>query len=166
AGGRLGVVLEVVRGAVAVVLGFGSGGEVRDEAAFKELGFDSLTAVELRNRLSSVTGLRLPATMVFDYPTPRVLAEYLCTRLTGATTGPGTPVAVAAESDEPVAIVSMTCRFPGGVSSPEELWKLLATSGEGIGEFPTGRGWDLDGLFHPDPDHPGTSYTRKGGFLY
>ncbi|WP_435243992.1 SDR family NAD(P)-dependent oxidoreductase, partial [Streptomyces cucumeris] len=166
AAGRLGVVLEVVRGAVAVVLGFGSGGEVRGEAAFKELGFDSLTAVELRNRLSSVTGLRLPATMVFDYPTPRVLAEYLCTRLTGATTGPGTPVAVAAESDEPVAIVSMTCRFPGGVSSPEELWKLLAASGEGIGEFPTGRGWDLDGLFHPDPDHPGTSYTRKGGFLY
>ncbi|WP_307822137.1 acyl carrier protein, partial [Streptomyces coffeae] len=73
--GRLSVVLEVVRGAVAVVLGFGGAGEVRAEAAFKELGFDSLTAVELRNRLSVATGLRLPATMVFDYPTPRVLAE-------------------------------------------------------------------------------------------
>ncbi|MEU8827597.1 SDR family NAD(P)-dependent oxidoreductase [Streptomyces sp. NPDC048636] len=164
--GRVGVVLEVVRGAVAVVLGFGSAGEVRAEAAFKELGFDSLTAVELRNRLSVATGLRLPATMVFDYPTPRVLAEYLCTRLTGETSRSSAAVAVAAESDEPVAIVAMTCRFPGGVSSPEGLWELLATNGEGIGEFPTGRGWDLDGLFHPDPDHPGTSYTRKGGFLY
>ncbi|AEM83619.1 type I polyketide synthase [Streptomyces violaceusniger] len=167
-GARLDVVVEVVRGGVAVVLGFGSAGEVRVDAAFKELGFDSLTAVELRNRLSVVTGLRLPATMVFDYPTPRVLAEYLCSRLTGETAGSAahTPVVAAADADEPIAIVAMTCRFPGGVSSPEELWNLVASGRDAIGEFPTGRGWDLDGLFHPDPDHPGTSYARKGGFLY
>ncbi|CAM5307003.1 putative protein OS=Streptomyces antimycoticus OX=68175 GN=SANT12839_087190 PE=4 SV=1 [Streptomyces antimycoticus] len=98
AGARLDVVVEVVRGGVAVVLGFGSAGEVRVDAAFKELGFDSLTAVELRNRLSVVTGLRLPATLVFDYPTPRVLAEYLCTRLTGETAGSAAhaPVVAAA----------------------------------------------------------------------
>ncbi|WAP54078.1 type I polyketide synthase [Streptomyces sp. S465] len=164
---RLDGVVEVVRGGVAVVLGFGSPGEVRVDASFRELGFDSLTAVELRNRLSSVTGLRLPATMVFDYPTPRVLAEYVCARLMGETTaGAGASVVAAADGDEPIAIVAMSCRFPGGVTSPEGLWDLVASGKDVMGEFPTGRGWDLEGLFHPDPDHPGTSYAREGGFLY
>ncbi|MFI8988870.1 SDR family NAD(P)-dependent oxidoreductase [Streptomyces antimycoticus] len=166
AGARLDVVVEVVRGGVAVVLGFGSAGEVRVDAAFKELGFDSLTAVELRNRLSVVTGLRLPATLVFDYPTPRVLAEYLCTRLSGETAESRAPVAARADTDDPVAIIGMTCRFPGGANSPEALWDLVASGKDVIGEFPTGRGWDLDGLFHPDPDHPGTSYAHEGAFLH
>ncbi|QPI60284.1 SDR family NAD(P)-dependent oxidoreductase [Streptomyces malaysiensis subsp. malaysiensis] len=166
AAARLGVVVDVVRGGVAVVLGFGSLSEVRVDVAFKELGFDSLTAVELRNRLSVVTGLRLPATLVFDYPTPRALAEYLCTRLTGETAASRAPLAVRADADDPVAIVGMTCRFPGGANSPEALWDLVASGKDVMGAFPTGRGWDLDGLFHPDPDHPGTSYANEGAFLY
>ncbi|MGW2327121.1 SDR family NAD(P)-dependent oxidoreductase [Streptomyces sp. NPDC001700] len=165
-GGRLDVVGEVVRGCVAVVLGFGSSGEVRSGVAFKELGFDSLTAVELRNRLSAVTGLRLPATMVFDYPTPHALATYLCTRLVGESAVARGPAMTVADSGEPIAIVGMTCRFPGGATSPETLWELVASGKDVIGEFPTGRGWDLDGLFHPDPDHPGTSYANEGGFLH
>ncbi|MDX8141340.1 SDR family NAD(P)-dependent oxidoreductase [Lentzea sp. BCCO 10_0061] len=155
--------LGVVRAQVAAVLGYDSGAEVDAERAFRDLGFDSVTAIELRNRLQAATGLRLPATLVFDYPSPEGLARHLTAELGGEVAQSET--VTVANSDEPIAIVGMSCRLPGGVRSPEDLWRMLESGGEGISRFPGDRGWELDGLFDPDPDAPGKTYVREGGFL-
>ncbi|WP_206505724.1 type I polyketide synthase [Streptomyces chrestomyceticus] len=159
---------DVVRGEAAVVLGYGSADAVEDRRAFKDLGFDSLTAVELRNRLNAATGLRLPSTLVFDYPTPLALAAFLRGELTGGEAGTaGAPAVtvVAAPADEPLAIVGMACRFPGGVGNPEEFWEFLASGGDGVGDFPSDRGWDLESVYDPEGEREGTSYVAQGAFL-
>ncbi|HEV2634116.1 MAG TPA: SDR family NAD(P)-dependent oxidoreductase [Actinocrinis sp.] len=158
--------LDLVRTHAAAVLGHASADGVGADRAFRELGFDSLTAVELRNRLTAVTGLRLPATLVFDYPSPTVLAAHLSGELAGTEVrGPAAARAVV-RGGEPIAIVGMSCRYPGQAGSPEDLWRLVAREADAVSVFPLDRGWNVDALFDADPDHQGTSTAREGAFLY
>uniref|UniRef100_UPI00131D19EE type I polyketide synthase n=1 Tax=Streptomyces sp. TP-A0356 TaxID=1359208 RepID=UPI00131D19EE len=159
-------ILHLVRESAAVVLGHAGAEAIDPTRSFKDLGFDSVTAVELRDRLNGVAGLRLPATAVYEHPTPARLARHLTTELDGTAADSVTAVARTATADEPIAIVSMACRYPGGVRSPEDLWRLVSDEGEALSEFPTDRGWDTDRLFAPDPDRTGSTYARTGGFLH
>jgi acyl transferase domain-containing protein/thioesterase domain-containing protein len=156
------VLTGVVRDHVAAVLGHPDPDAVEPGRAFTELGFDSLTAVELRNRLMTVTGLTLPATLTFDYPTPVALAAHLRGQLCPSQTalpGPAVAAAAIATVADPVVIVGMGCRFPGGVASPEDLWQLMAAGADAIGGLPAGRGWDTA----IGSDRP--AYVQAGGFV-
>ncbi|GAB2907366.1 type I polyketide synthase [Streptomyces heilongjiangensis] len=143
---RTQALLRLVRDTAAAALGHTDADTVQAARPFKELGFDSLTAVDFRNRLATATGLRLPVSVVFDHPSPRLMVRALYTELfddaeqTPATTA-ATPARRAAADGEPLAIVGMACRFPGGVTSPDELWQLLAEGRDGITGFPRDRGW-------------------------
>ncbi|WP_131742302.1 type I polyketide synthase, partial [Actinomadura roseirufa] len=163
---QLDLLVRRVQTHVATILGHTGADAVPANQPLQELGFDSLTAVELSKRLSTATGLQLPRTLVFDHPTATALAKHLRAELTGRADALVSRAAAAAPTDEPIAIVSMACRFPGGVRDPRQLWNLVAAGGDAIGGMPSNRDWDLDGLYHPDPEHPGTSYVREGGFLH
>ncbi|MGX4693980.1 SDR family NAD(P)-dependent oxidoreductase [Streptomyces sp. JNUCC 63] len=163
-------VMALVREEASRALGLRSAESVRPDRPLRELGMDSVTAVELRNRIGARLGTRLPATLLFDHPTPARLAGHLLTTAL-ATSGRGTrrsetrtAPAPATPSDEPVAVVAMACRLPGGVNDPEDLWRLVAQGRDAVGPFPESR-WDVESLYDPDPDAMGKSYAREGGFL-
>ncbi|MEV6619218.1 SDR family NAD(P)-dependent oxidoreductase, partial [Streptomyces sp. NPDC051051] len=169
---RVRTLTDLVRHQVAAVLGHADGHEIAPQRAFRELGFDSLTAVELRNRLNAATGLSLPATIVFDHPNVHELVRHLLEHLVEDTPDdraavlPSTPTSRPAHEDEPIAIVSMGCRFPGGVHSPDDFWRLVLDETDAITQLPVDRGWDVANLYDADPDRPGTTYAREGGFLH
>ncbi|MEW2573607.1 type I polyketide synthase [Streptomyces sp. NPDC047070] len=161
------IVSDLVRAQIAGVLGHESGGAIDPRRAFTDLGFDSLAAVELRNALGTATGLRLTSTLIFDHPTPRALTEHVLDKVAGvapAAAPPRTTARVAA--DEPIAIVAMACRYPGGVTTPEQLWQLVADGTDAISAFPEDRDWNTEEIYDPEPGKHGTTYTREGGFLY
>ncbi|MFH8520727.1 beta-ketoacyl synthase N-terminal-like domain-containing protein, partial [Streptomyces gelaticus] len=161
-------VVDLVCTHAAAVLGYAGSASIEPDRAFRELGFDSLTALEFRNQLGATIGRQLPATVVFDYPTAVSLAGYLRAEYIAAADG-GEATArqdgTARQDDEPIAIVGMSCRFPGGVGSPEDLWRLVASGTDAMSPFPADRGWDLERLYDPDPDAAGTAYVRDGGFV-
>ncbi|QKV81004.1 acyltransferase domain-containing protein [Amycolatopsis sp. Hca4] len=150
------LVALVVREAAALLAADGAGpeGDLAPDRDFADLGFDSLRVVRLRDRLADATGLALPASLAFDYPTPTGLAGFLAGALLGSAAGDerATP-APRPFSGDPIAIVGMACRLPAGVRSPEDLWDLVAEGIDATTEFPADRGWQLDG-----------GYAR-GGFL-
>ncbi|WP_461025345.1 acyl carrier protein, partial [Streptomyces heilongjiangensis] len=165
------VLIEVVRLCAAGVLGYSGASAVPADRAFRDLGVDSLTAVELRGTLAMATGVALTATVVFDYPTPVALARHLREHLLGDTAAAQPTGARGTDgpdgTDDPVVIVGMACRFPGGVEDPEGLWRLLSEGADAVGPFPKDRGWDLGALYDPDPEaaRRGTSYVDVGAFL-
>ncbi|MFJ3973524.1 type I polyketide synthase, partial [Streptomyces parvus] len=169
------LVLDVIRGEAAALLGHASPEAVPPGRAFLDLGFSSLSAVELRNRLDAVSELSLPTTLVYDHPSPEALARHLWSELTengDSRPAPSGSEATGATGDvggtdgDPIVVVGMSCRFPGGVGSAEELWELLATGADGVRGLPENRGWDLASLYDPNLEGVGTSYTREGGFLH
>ncbi|MFI1084387.1 SDR family NAD(P)-dependent oxidoreductase [Streptomyces sp. NPDC020939] len=151
--------LALTRTEAARLLGRdGGAGQIDPDRNFRDLGFDSLLSVELRNRLKAATGIPLPAGVVFDHPTPSALADYLRDRTTGRSApAPGPAPVRHADADadaDPIVVVGMSCRFPGGIDSPEQLWEAVAAGRDVIGPLPADRGWDTAQL-------PAT----QGGFL-
>ena len=160
--------LALVRAHAAALLGHASPADVDPDLTFKDLGCDSLTSVQLRTRVCEAAGFELPVTAVYDHPTPRALAARLSAGGDEArsASAAAVPSPSGADPREPVAIVGIGCRFPGGVRTPEELWEVVAGERSTVGGFPTDRGWDLDRLFAADDQGAaGTSTTRHGSFL-
>ncbi|MFD5429302.1 type I polyketide synthase, partial [Streptomyces sp. NPDC127084] len=177
-GERHAAVAELIRVQASAVLGYASGTQVDTGRPFQDLGFDSLTAVEFRNGLASATGLRLPATLVFDYPDIGALARHLLDQLTelgelgelgerpASTTPANTRRRQTRTDDEPLAIIGIGCRYPGGVTGPDDLWRLVVEGIDGISGFPTDRHWDTRSLYDPGSTRPHTTYVKEGGFLH
>ena len=139
--------------------------DIDPDRAYRDYGANSLAAVELTSQLARATGLELPMTLLFDHPNPGALARNLLGRVRPGEGPAQAPRAARLTDDEPIAVVGVGCRFPGGVVSGEGLWGLVSSGGDAVGGFPVDRGWDVGGLFDVDPDRVGRFYCRGGGFV-
>jgi acyl transferase domain-containing protein/thioesterase domain-containing protein/acyl carrier protein len=170
---RLRTMLDLVLAKTAELLGQPPSA-IDPRRPYLDYGYNSLAAVELTDQLSRAIGLELPLTMLFDHPTPDAVASYLLSRLDLPAAEPAAePVAEPATREQPgleteddaVVVVGASCRYPGHADTPAALWRLAAEGRDSVSGFPADRGWPLDELYHPDPDHPDTAYTRCGGFV-
>ncbi|MCB9741375.1 MAG: AMP-binding protein, partial [Alphaproteobacteria bacterium] len=160
-GGRR-VLLDAILAAAAATHG-DLDADIDPERPLRELGFDSVMLAEYAGRVEALVGRHLPMPLFFDHPSPAELVDALLGEAPEPVAA-AAPVAKALDED-PVVLVSMACRFPGGVDSPEALWALLDAGGDAISGFPSDRGWALDGLFDPDPAAVGRVSATQGGFL-
>ncbi|HEY2735902.1 MAG TPA: beta-ketoacyl synthase N-terminal-like domain-containing protein, partial [Polyangiales bacterium] len=158
-------VLSMLREDVAHALGLRALGKLAADQPLRQLGLDSLMAVELRNRIAARFERRLSATLLFDHPTLDKLANHLLESVLALEPSSQPTARAAVAADEPIAIVSMACRLPGGVDTPESLWNALAEGRDLVEDFPVER-WDVESLYDPDPEAVGKSYTRQGGFIH
>ena len=159
------LLIDYLRDAVAEVTRV-DGSEISEEAGFFDLGMDSLMAVELRRRIEHGVGEEIPITLVMDHPRLSDVADYLLGDVLGLDEQPAaksTPTVVTTRSDEPIAIVAVSCRFPGA-PTPEAFWDVLSGGVDAIREVPEDR-FDIDEFYDPDPETAGKTYTRFGGFL-
>lgn len=152
---------------IAIAVGAVDPHSVDPDASLFDLGVDSLLVLELRRKLSLALGRALPATMAIDHPSINAIASFLLEAdvIDGVTSPHFSSVPTTAPADgDPIAIVGMGCRFPGGADSPAQFWELLQRGIDASSEVPAGR-WDVDAFYDPDPDAPGRSYTKRGSFL-
>lgn len=155
-------VVEFLSAEVAKVLGLDAN-EVEREQALQEMGLDSLMAVELKNAVETAIDSELPATLLFDYPNIEAMADYLVTDIFAWQEEQQVVVERKSVENEPIAIIGLSCRFPGA-NSIEEFWQLLVAGKDAVSEVPSSR-WDIEEYYDPDPDAPGKMYTKFGGFI-
>jgi myxalamid-type polyketide synthase MxaC len=156
----------MLRTDIARVLSLSSS-DVPEDKPLRELGLDSLMAVEVRNAISARIGKTLPATLLFNYPTVKALRQYLLEKvlvLAPRAAVVSKPAASVSRKNEAIAIIGTGCRFPGGVKDPEGFWRLLENEVDAIREVPKER-WDIEAYYDVNPDAPGKMTTRWGGFL-
>jgi polyketide synthase 12 len=169
-GERLRALVNLVLGETAAVLGYHDASRLDANTGFVDLGLDSLMAVEVRRRLHRETGLNLPATLVFDHPSPQHVAAFLLAGLAPALgVAPDEHVerdfhAGPTTTHEPLAIIGVGLRMPGGIVDLRSLWKFLSDGREAVGPMPATR-WNVDEFYDPDPESKGHSYVRDGSFL-
>ncbi|KMS78611.1 hypothetical protein ACH49_15665, partial [Streptomyces leeuwenhoekii] len=149
---------DLVRTTVAAVLGHPEPAAVDVNRTYRDLGFDSIGLTELRTRLAEATGAPLTTTTLFNNPTPAALARALAA---GSRSAEAALAAEVTDPDDPVAILAIGCRYPGGAGTPERLWRLVADGREALSTFPENRGWDLGAFTRAD-----TAFPRRGGFLH
>ncbi|WP_298799749.1 type I polyketide synthase [uncultured Pseudonocardia sp.] len=163
--GRVERATQLVATQLRAILALPPDGPVDADQPLREFGLDSMMAVELRNRLQRSTGLMLLTTVVFDHPTVAALAGHLLDEAApAAPTTPGVALVRVQADDDPIVIVGMACHLPGGVTSPDELWRMVMVGTDAIGPLPADRGWPIDRLCGP-AGTAGSSVARGGGFL-
>jgi malonyl CoA-acyl carrier protein transacylase len=148
----------------ALLMGFDPSDAAMLDRSLREAGLDSLMAVELKKRLERTLGLKLSTTALFNYPTIRELSAFLLGELKLGESPVGRVEVIAAAQDEPIAVIGMSCRFPGGADTPEKFWEILRGGVDAISVVPPER-WDAEAFYSTDRDAQGKMCTRWGGFV-